>query len=297
MRKTEWLDHVCEFPTFKFTVPTEEPVVPAKAEAVDERRWRLVLDAEEKPLIDDALSRSKRALDRENEAEALEIMRELAARYPNDVQVLDEVAMLFRSYEEPDAARFFWKRAIDVGMRGLPDDFLDRHWTLPYSFESNRNLLHSLNALAFLLLEQGELADALELFDVLLRLDPEDAFVARAKIVYCHLALRQPKNVLAICENYPEDSLVEIVFGRVLALHQSGRKEESSAAAVAAATTHPVVLKELFHSSRHPDHSGDAHDHAWHYWHEFRKFWIASAGAVGMMKEAQRAAKQASRRS
>jgi tetratricopeptide (TPR) repeat protein len=295
MRETDRGDHVCEFPSLKFTVPTGEPVVPAKAEVAGARRWRLVVDAKEKALIDGALVRAENAYERDDEAKALEIMKELAERYPNNVQVLDEVALLFRSYDEPGAARFFWKRAIETGMAGLPDDLLDRGWTLPYSFESNRNLLHSLNALAFLLMEEGDLPEALDLLEVLLGLDPEDAFVARAKILYCHFALQQPDSALTICEVHPEDPLVEIVFGRILALHQSGRKEEARARAAEAAKTHPLVVKELFRPSRHPRHSGDTQDHAWHYWHEFKRFWIASAGAIGMMKEAQRTAKQAAK--
>jgi len=271
----------------------DAPIVPVKVERVGGRGWRLAPPASETHDVNDCLIRAQCALDDGDQARAIGIMKDLASRYPNNIQALDHTARLFDAFDVPDAAAFFWNRALAVGRASLEDGFFERGNTLPWELGENRSLLKAMLGQARMAIRHGLFDEALQALNLMSDSDPDDHLGASADIIFCGFCLNRMDEVLRACERHPNSALPEVVFGRILALYRTGRKEEAMTRAAEAAVTHPLCIRQMFHPlRRHPKCDAGPESDAYHHWLEFKRFWHATAGALAMMKEAQRVAKR-----
>jgi len=166
---------------------------------------------------------------------------------------------------------------------------------LPWPIIDNRPFLRAYHALGLEYLERGEVEQALEIFNTILALNPGDNQGVRALVVDCNLRLNRPGDVLAVCNEYSGDGMEQVVYGRVLALYQLGRKAEAERALRQAIEQLPLVAKELV-KERHTPPKGlrpdtmtyGGADQAYYYWTEQGYFWETTPEAIDLVRDCLR---------
>ena len=106
-----------------------------------------------------------------------------------------------------------------------------------------------------------------------------------------YLATGRDEAALALAAKFPTDSLVDIAYGRALALFRLGRRDEATAALREALEQSPKVGKFLLAEKRRKPRidphgvriGGD--DEAWLYREAMRETWQATPGAMAWLGE------------
>lgn len=178
------------------------------------------------------------------------------AQHPAALQsldVLDDVALIVRTLDldiardallEPLTARAeaLVRLAISRGQR--PDV------ALPWFVRENRPALRLLAGGFYLHLDNGHHAGAVRIGRWLVHtLNPNDNHGLRAELLHACLDAGDTGAALDLCERFPDDGLVELLFSRALALFMAGRVSEAEAALRAATKARPKVLPALLAAS------------------------------------------------
>jgi hypothetical protein len=126
---------------------------------------------------------------------------------------------------------------------------------------------------------------------LVLTLNPNDNAGHRERLVHAYCEAGHPADALAVCNRYPNDDLPGTLYGRVLALHLLGLREDAVTALSQAVKRLPKVLKTLLAARpKTPPltpglvtHCGD--DEAWKYRLDSRETW-EKCSALDWLKEA-----------
>ena len=218
--------------------------------------------------------------------------RELIATFPEFIDVYHHLALLLEeTARRPEALRI-WEEVVDLGLRVLEDDFTRGEDLLPWGILDNRPFLRAYHGLGLAWLENGWVKPAVSIFDAILDMNPNDNQGVRALAIHCYFLLDQPEEVLAICDRYEGDSMEQVLYGRVLALFQLGRRAEAEDALSFAADNLPLIAKELA-KTRHRKPKDFDYDYialwspaqAYHYWLEEGKLWRRTPGAIDFVRQ------------
>jgi len=128
--------------------------------------------------------------------------------------------------------------------------------------------------------DDGEIEEALKLFQELLSLNPNDNQGVRALAVNTLLKVGRFKDALEITKQYPDDAMAETLYGRALALFKLEQRQEANVALREAIEYLPLVAKELLKVKHRlpktamPDAvtMGGAVE-AYYYWEHWGQFW------------------------
>lgn len=223
------------------------------------------------------------------EAEA--IYRRLIEEYPEFIDAYHHLAILLRETAREKEASEMWREAVAIGMEALPEGFRMGRDLLPWGFHNNRPFLRAFHALGLEHLERGSTREALEVFNALLGMSPNDNQGVRAVAIGCNLELGRPHEVLNICRCYPQDTMPHVLYGEVLALYQIEQESRARQALMRAVSLLPRVADELVKTrhqkpkdaySGHVMHGGV--DEAYYYWRSQGKYWEKTVGAVALVK-------------
>ena len=229
---------------------------------------------------------------------AASIFLELVHKYPEHMDAYHHLALTLDKMGEREKAFVMWKRAVDTALKFFPEHFSMERDRLEWGFVENRPFLRLYHSYGLQLLDRGQTERALEAFENLLTLNPNDNQGARGLVVDCHFALNEPEGVLSVCRQYKGDGLPELVYGRPLALFQLGRVKEASRALNRAIKFWPFVAAELL-KTKHSKPKGmdDKHvtlggpDHAYVYWQDHGKYWKQTPGAIEFLKQGTKGGK------
>lgn len=218
--------------------------------------------------------------------------RRLIRGYPEFIDAHHHLALLLdRTGREEEAFRI-WQDVVAMGLACLPAGFEIGQDLLPWSILENRPFLRAYHGLGLALLERGETEKALDIFNNLLALNPGDNQGARALAIDCGFWLNRPLDVLAICEQYSDDGMEQVVYGHALALYQLGRKVKAERALREAVEFLPLVARELVKQRHRKPKDLDPNyvthggaDQAYYYWIEQGPHWKNTPGALEFVKE------------
>ena len=220
------------------------------------------------------------------------IFRSIIKACPEHIDAYHHLALLYDRMKKPEIAFVLWEKAVSLGKSRLPEGFSIEQNILEWSMLENRPFLRSYNALAISLFEQGETKKALDIFLELLKLNPNDNQGNRAMAVNCYFELNQPEGVLEISKLFPNDAMVDTIYGKILALLQLGRIDKAKKGLKTARKYSPRVVKELL-KKKHKIPKGmredritmGGHDEAYDYWQRYGKYWERKAGAIDFLRE------------
>lgn len=148
----------------------------------------------------------------------------------------------------------------------------------------------------------GFLADTMELLDDdqtalqmrewLLRLNPNDNQGMRSEVVNAYLRLGRNADVVALCAHYPEDMLVDVIYGHALALFRLGEREMADLQLQLAKECLPKVAPAIAREKmKAPKNRFDgfvtlgSDGEAWEYRQSARELWLNTPGAMVWLKQ------------
>ncbi|MCD6599669.1 MAG: tetratricopeptide repeat protein [Dehalococcoidia bacterium] len=231
--------------------------------------------------------------------EAVRVFRAVLAQMPDHLDALHHLALVLSEQNLLDKARDLWSQAGRIGHKAFPQDFQPGKDSLEWGWLENRPFLRCLRGLALDTYNLGKVEEALELFQELLSLNPNDNQGIRAMAVEALFKLGRFEDALDITEHYPGDMMSETIYGRALALFKLGQQQKASVALQQAMEYLPLVAKELL-KTRHrlsktanPDMVaiGSANE-AYYYWEDWGQFWEEDPEALkwlrGMMMQTKK---------
>ncbi len=174
-------------------------------------------------------------------------------------------------------AKGLFEKAFRTGNGVIPKDFSGR---IIWGFIDNRPFLRSMKGLGLCHLFTNDFGKALQIFNKILGYNPSDNQGIRALAIHCNLALGGFDAVLEICSRYPEDTLPDTLYGKVIAYYRLNKMPKAREALNEAIDYCPLVAKELARrrhkriESEFPGSvtSGGA-DEAYDYWERLGQYW------------------------
>lgn len=115
---------------------------------------------------------------------------------------------------------------------------------------------------------------------------------ARAILVGGYFELSLPEEVLKLCQRYPKDRLEQLIYGKVLALFQTGELEKARKALKPSLERYPLIAAELvMEKHRKPRDMNEERvraggkDEEFLYWKHDGKHWQETLGALAWLAE------------
>jgi len=223
---------------------------------------------------------------------AVSIFLKLVEDYPEHLGAYHHLALVLEKAGKREEAYQTWKQAVDTALRSFPDHFSMEQDRLQWGFSENRPFLRLYHAYGLQLLDRGKTDDALQIFEHLVALSPQDNLGARALVVGCHFELKEPEGVLSVCRQFPDDAMDQLVYGKVLALFQLGEGMEAREALDIATKCYPLIAEELLKIKHRKPRGVDdqritlgGSDQAYFYWQDHGKYWTETPGAIDFLRQ------------
>lgn len=224
--------------------------------------------------------------------EAQEILRLLLEDFHEHIDAYHHLALSLESEGRMKTALYIRIEALHLAMKFFPDDFSYESHHLPWKFSNNQPFLRLLQGLALALHNDGQQPGAIAILERMLDVDPNDHLASRAILVSCYFERSMTEDVLKLCQRYPNDLMEELLFGKVLALFQSGEITQAGKALKTAIEHHPLIAAELV-KEKHTKPRGMNEDRvraggkeeAFLYWKHHGKHWQETLGALEWLAE------------
>lgn len=204
-------------------------------------------------------------------------MSEILADDPEFLDAYNEVGWMQIDMYNYGIGISFFKMAFRIGANLIPEDFKG---AIPWVMMENRPYLSVMHGLGYAHTMIGEYEQADKIYQHLLAYNPLDNQGIRAFAVENHLYAGNYKGVLKICKLFPDDTLPELLYGKVIALYQLGQMDKAKAALGEAARYAPNVINELRkkkHKEVKPkafdDFMGGSESEAFDFWKRTRILW------------------------
>jgi tetratricopeptide (TPR) repeat protein len=176
-------------------------------------------------------------------------LRRLIREFPEFIDAHHHLALMQEERGEVDAAYRRWKLAVGIALSRMPSQFERGRDRLPWYDLNNRPFLRAYHGLALQYLKRGRLREAIDVLEHLLDLNPDDHQGVRALLVNAFLAGDFAARALGICDRFPDDAVIEVLYGRALALYRLGRWDEADRALGLAVDAAPLVAEALLAES------------------------------------------------
>jgi tetratricopeptide (TPR) repeat protein len=219
------------------------------------------------------------------------IFAQLVREFPEHMDAYHHLGLALQNLGRKQEAFQIWQDGLDLALRFFPPRFSMQRDRLDWGFIENRPFLRLYYGLGYQYLKRAEFDRALEIFNNLLNLNPNDNQGIRGHAVECHFALDQPEGVLEVCRRYPYDALEDLMYGKVLAFLQLGKLRPAIKALRRAVEAYPLIAEELT-KSRHRKPKGAneeritlrSPEQAYLYWKSSGRYWTSTPGAIDFVK-------------
>ncbi len=241
--------------------------------------------------LDDMVFDAIDLIECEEFVEAKKLLHAVIDAFPNHIDAHHHLALCLLHQGEVNVAFNTWQKAVETGLSCLPEGVVLNDIKLEWGWHENRPFLRAYHALGLELYERGSLNEALLIFESLLHINPEDNQGVRVPAIKVNFDLNNSKNILKLCTRFPDDSMAETLYGRLLALYQLQNKSSRQALKIAI-ETFPSIAEEIVkstHSEFEDMLYGDDFDEeevdALEYWENFGEYWEETEGAIQFLAE------------
>lgn len=245
---------------------------------VDEGVWYLVEPGEVssmKNMFDDCIEH----LNNNKHLAGIRCLERLLDASPTDIEALNHLAALYEIEGERNKGIELWEKAVEIGRNTLPEDFEEGD-ELPWGFHENRPFLRCLQALGLAYLEEGNVDEALSIFEENLSYNRSDNQGIRDVLVEVYLSKGRLDDVIELREMFSDDAMPATSYGNALALFKKGEKEKATEELEKAVEDLPKVAEELLKDEHEePERimpgtvSFGGWDQAYDHWEMFGEYW------------------------
>lgn len=180
---------------------------------------------------------------------------------------------------------------LNEGKKMFPPEFSPGRDRLPWGFLDNRPYLFFLGEYATLVNATAGPQKAIPFYEELLDLNPNDNQGIRGLLSTAYIKISRLNQLLELDKKYPDDLIVELKVGALLALYKLGRLDEARTRVIQMKKHFSHVFREILKTS-HPQPElipGRTHvggdDEAWLYWEEQGTFWMAAPNSREFLRE------------
>ncbi|HET8705876.1 MAG TPA: hypothetical protein VFM46_06200, partial [Pseudomonadales bacterium] len=194
----------------------------------------------------------------------------------------------------PWVAETLWRpwveRSWKVASRLLDD--IPSDVSCPYTIKNNQSFLHFLWEIAGTSYHTGNPARMELCCNAILKLDPEDTFGAKGKLMNFYLQNHEDAKALQLLERFPKSKMLELVFGSVLLYFRLKQLDKAEASLRLAHEKEPMVMKYLLAASPKPpkgvDHLNLPQHYAYRYRQQMGEIWREESGFMEWAKKVVR---------
>ncbi len=262
-----------------------------KIEQMGPKEWKFAYPPGE-PGIMDVFDRGIDLLGEGGDEEAEKIFRSVINACPLHIDAYHHLALLTFYRDDLMAALNLWGQAVEIGLKSLPDEFVMGEDRLDWGWLENRPFLRAYHGLGLALFDAGRIESAHLVYNHLLAMNPNDNQGIRGLAIESGFAMSRPDEVLRICKKYKGDAMVDNLYGRPLALLQTGKRAQAEKALIRAVDLLPLTARELC-KKRHrmPKDMSSGYitvggaDEAYEYWQRFGEYWKETEGALEFLAE------------
>ena len=178
-----------------------------------------------------------------NNNASLELVFDFYTRHPGCL------GYLFQFYRELISKKMkafviqFIKKLVDRIFEFYKIDY--KRDIIDSSYETNLPFLRTVFYLGTLYHTSQDFENAINIYEKLIVLDPEDLIGTRYALIKLYLKQHKYKRVLQLCNKYSDDETPIIMYGHALALIKVGEKEKAREILKTAIKLHPLVAFNL----------------------------------------------------
>ena len=173
-------------------------------------------------------------------------------------------------------AIYYFDTALRIANKYIPKNFKG---SIIWGILDNRPFLRMLHGIGFTNLLLSEWSKATSVFTKILKYNPHDNQGIRALIIQSLIAQGQFRKILKLCNDYSDDTMVDVLYGKALAHYRLDKLEKAKTALKNAIKLSPNVAKELLKKRHKPPTKDDGfltvagEDEAYDYWKRIGQYW------------------------
>ena len=263
-------------------------------EQVSENEWKFEF-SKEKWKSDEKLDMAIEKMDSDPDV-AKRIFSSLLNSYLYHFDAYQHLAIVLGHEKKYKGAMELRKIGVEFGFSLFPKKFDFNKDKLQWGWMENRPFLRLLHGLAvdyrYVLKDTKKES---EIYEQLLKFDPEDHQGCRDLIVSCYLELELTDKVLELAKKYGKDFVSPAVpYAQVLTYLSLGKRDQAQSSMGHAINAFPYVAKQIVdkeHKKPKIDQDMEGYisvggeDQAYYYWQEFGKYWESTEGAIAFVAE------------
>lgn len=225
--------------------------------------------------------------------EVIDKLEVLLKKCPDYLDAYHSLGACLLDCFEIDSAIQVWKKGFELINSILHSDFKPGKDRINYHVYENRayfrvcsGMAHGLMARARVLnrelLKAWDYEEAIKIFEILLKVYPNDNVGARTELPECYLYLHKYQEILNLLRKYPDGASHELEYGSVLAALRLNHTKQASKLLDRAITHTPLVGEILLlESPKEPDAEEYSSNYttcgsgfeAYRYWEDYNCFW------------------------
>ncbi len=203
-------------------------------------------------------------------------LQEIIKEDPEFLDAYNSLGWLEIELKNYGNALLFFDSAYKIAQKCIPKNFKGQ---ISWGIIENRPFLHTLYGLCIAHLFTKSWKKASLISEKILKYNPNDDQGIRALAIHSYIAQGEFKKILKICRKYPQDTLPDVLYGKVLAYYRLDEMEKAKKALKDAIEISPNVGKELI-KSKHKAFSGEnffaffgEEGEAFDYWERLGEYW------------------------
>ncbi len=262
-----------------------------KLSRIGPHQWRFVYPAIFEELVDEFHTGCE-FYEEGRVADAEVLFRLVLARMPDHLDAIHHLALMLSDRGETMYARDLWSLSVVIGQMAFPPQFEQGVDRLEWGYLDNRPFLRCLRGFALTRYEDGEIEEALGMFQELLSLNPNDNQGVRAMALEALFALSRWEDAFQLTQRHHGDIFPETIYGRPLALFRLGQQDLATVALTEAVEHRPRIRAELLKKTHRRPRSPwpgrlvlGGPDEAYEYWERWGEFWKDAPGALEWLRE------------
>jgi len=178
-----------------------------------------------------------------------------------------------------EAARLTYITALACARTIIHKQFVPGKHRCEWSFLDNRPFLRLLAHYAQFLDAQGEILQAIPLYEELIFINPNDHQLIRIFLATAYVKTSQPERLIELADRYRNDIHPELALGKVLAFFQLDEQNQAMKQLKRVAGAQKEYIDELLQ-----DQADVLPEKRSRYWRSQARFWIKTKGALDFLR-------------
>lgn len=249
--------------------------------------WEFIYPSELNPLITQ-FDQVAKDLTRSNAEQALKLFNALKKQLPQYIDLYNLIALIHMWRKEYEEAIDTIETGLDHIKQLFPDDFFKEQPLVEWSIQSNRPFLSCLSKLGISLTYTKRYRDAIDIFEQLMMMNPQDHLGIRNLLLWVYLKEEWLSAAKDLCVFYKDDMLPPLSYGYALVLYKQGDLEQAQLQLSSACEFYPAIAERLLKMTSENFHEDlltlfEKPDDAEIYANNYGVFWHETTDALALL--------------